>query len=130
MQKMEYKNAINKFKTDNENSFSDALNDALINKDFNTFWKSWNSKFTKKNPQSKVIEGFTKDAEMAGKCKDFFSNVCSPNTSVLHHTHERDFFDAFNLYPNDDVRYNLFTIEEIDAAVTKLKKGKAAGMTV
>jgi len=47
--KKEFKDKIKKSKEDKSNIFSANLSDAFLQKDKDNFWKSWNSKFRKKN---------------------------------------------------------------------------------
>jgi len=42
--KLRYKQAIRKKEKEGSQHFSDALADALLHKDMNSFWKSWRSK--------------------------------------------------------------------------------------
>jgi len=46
--KFRYKLAIKTKERDSRNEFSDSFNDALSNKDMDGFWKTWKSKFGKK----------------------------------------------------------------------------------
>jgi len=46
--KYKYKLAIRTKEKQSKEHFSDELNDALINKDMNSFWKCWKSKFSRK----------------------------------------------------------------------------------
>ena len=43
--KQEYKRAVKRYKLDECTSISNELNDHLLSKDLNNFWKSWKSKF-------------------------------------------------------------------------------------
>jgi len=54
--KYEYKNALKAKEKDRQEYFSDELNDALICKDLNSFWKTWHSTFSKTKASS-VIDG-------------------------------------------------------------------------
>jgi len=47
--KAAYKLGIRKKEQGSKEEFSDSLNDALIHKDMDSFWKSWRSKFGNKN---------------------------------------------------------------------------------
>ena len=55
--KQEYKRAIKRYQLDECTSISNELNDHLLSKDLNNFWKSWKSKFAKPKFHSNVIDG-------------------------------------------------------------------------
>ena len=54
--KARYKLAIKTKECDSRNVFSNSLNDALLSKNMDSFWKSWKSKFGKKVSPT-VIDG-------------------------------------------------------------------------
>ena len=125
--KVEYKNAINKHRTESESKFSDELSEALMYKNKNNFWKSWNSKFRKKNKNNKMVGGYNNDDDIAQVFKEYFSHTCTPNNESVHNAYKDDFLKNFEKYSIYEERNDLFTIENIENAVYKLKKGKAAG---
>jgi len=67
--KYEYKSAIRKKDKQSKMQFTDELNEALLNKDMNSFWKSWQSKFSRKKV-STVIDGLCEPSVIAEKFAD------------------------------------------------------------
>ena len=53
--KLRYKLAIRSKAASSANDFSDSLNDALLNKDMDNFWKTWRSKFSKGHTSSVIV---------------------------------------------------------------------------
>jgi hypothetical protein len=64
--KATYKLAIKTKQQNSVNEFSDSLNDALLHKDMESFWKSWKSKFGSKGCPS-VIDGCCGEDTIAEK---------------------------------------------------------------
>jgi len=62
--KLEYKQSIIKHKKESEMKFGEELYDNFLNKDLNGFWKSWKSKFSKKESHAKMIEGCNDSSEI------------------------------------------------------------------
>src|SRR2546425_176287 len=125
--KLDYKEAINKYRMESEIKFSDELSEALMYKDKNNFWKSWNSKFRQKAKHTKMVEGFKNDCEIAQAFKKYFSHTCTPNNESVHNAYKEEFLNNFKNYSIYEDHNNLFNIENVEKAILKLKKGKAAG---
>jgi len=70
--KADYKKALNDCKVAKECQIGDGLYDALMDKDKNSFWRSWKCKFGKKDSRSKIIEGSRKKDDIASIFKQFF----------------------------------------------------------
>jgi len=58
--KAAYKLCIRTKEKENRSHYSDSLNDALMNKDMDSFWKSWRSKFGCKSSAA-MIDGIFDD---------------------------------------------------------------------
>ena len=63
--KREYKNAILLCMTDGDKKFSAELGNSLMEKDMNTFWKSWNCKFKRKSAHANFVEECNKSENIA-----------------------------------------------------------------
>ena len=71
--KLSYKHAIRTKEHQSQQHFSDALNDALLSKDINSFWKSWRSKFNRnKRRCAEVIDGEHEPLHIAGRFAGIF----------------------------------------------------------
>ena len=62
---------------ESRSDYSDSLNDALMNKDMDSFWKSWRSKFGCKSSAA-MIDGIFDDKGIANK----FANVLGVSFST------------------------------------------------
>jgi len=91
------------------------------------FLKSWNSKFKKKRVQSNIVGDGNNSEDIVQEFKKFFSQTCVPNNTSIHMDHKHSFLKEFNNYSFYENSQNLFTIDNITAALCKLKKGRAAG---
>ena len=84
--KAAYKLAIRKKEKGSKEEFSDSLNDALIHKDMDSFWKSWRSKFGNKHSPSMIDE-----KAIADKFANVFESVSVPNSLDGHKTSKAQF---------------------------------------
>ena len=126
--KLDYKRAIMVCRDENELKFSENLYDNLLDKDLNNFWKTWRSKLGKKSTPAKCVEGSNSNGDIAQTFKDFFSRTCIPNNAAVHQAHKEEFlrdFSKYNIYEDTD---NMFSLEDIEQALSRLKKGKASGI--
>ena len=78
-----YKLAIRTKRKERANEFSDCLNDALLCKDMNGFWKSLRSRFGGK-PMATVIDGLYDDKAIADRFANVFQAACVPNSLTRH----------------------------------------------
>jgi len=62
--KYEYKLLLKRKSYQAQTCFSNKLHDALINKEFTQFWRSWNAKFGNR-PQAQVINGCSDHGSIA-----------------------------------------------------------------
>jgi hypothetical protein len=76
--KLAYKLAIREHQQLEKSSYTNDLHDALINKEGQTFWNCWRSKFGSKNQRPHQIDGLVDEKEIAEKFATFFSETCSP----------------------------------------------------
>jgi len=125
--KTEYKTALNGFRAEGEKIFSENLYDNLMDKNMDGFWSSWKSKFGKKSSFSKIVEGSNNNEDIARTFKNFFSKTCTPNNVPKHEMHKQKFFAEFDKYSCYEDCNNLFSVENIENALLRLKCGKAAG---
>ena len=80
--KLKYKQAIKDKERANQHQLSDALNDALLQKDGKTFWRSWQSKVNQKDT-SKVIDGLTNSVEIVNRFASLFKSACVPDLNRI-----------------------------------------------
>ena len=122
---MKYKQAIKDKERASQHQFSDALNDALLQKDANTFWRRWRSKVGKKGT-SEVTDGLTDNADIANRFASIFKNACIPNSESRHNELFSEFLTAFNNYHcKTELDVNVAVV---NACVSKLKCVKLLAM--
>lgn len=125
--KLEYKKVISEKQIESKNVFSDELNDALSTKDMNSFWKCWNKKMGSSKNNSRVVDGHTSPKEIADVFAQFFGSACSANDANMHDTIRAEFDEIYATYIAGSSDINI-DAEDVDLAVNKVKRGKAAGM--
>jgi len=123
--KLEYKKTIKFYESAQRDNFTDGLADSLAQKDMQGFWKSWNSKFGKNRNSCKIIENCTTDLDIACEFKSYFSRACSPNNVNIHKQHEQDFYSKYGVYETGVTGDFHISLSDVDAAMKKLKLGKA-----
>src|SRR5207244_2494003 len=122
-----YKIAIKNNEMSNRDIFSNALNEALLDKDTDNFWKSWRSKFGKDKVNSLVIDGECSANIIVQNFCCIFKEIIVPNSSEKHNALKTNFFTQFKDY-SSDVRSDFICDSSfIDSCIKKLKLGKAAG---
>jgi len=128
--KYAYKNAINQKRKDGDNAFSNDLHEALLGKNQEGFWKMWKSKFPKKN--SKIpnqVDGSTSHEEIANKFATYFADICKPNSSIKDDEFKATYSKLISdLPPGSDCCEYRFIVDNVDKAITDLKRGKAASL--
>ena len=125
--KYEYKLAIRPKEKQNKEHFSDELNDALINKYMNSFWKCWKSTFSRKKV-FKVVDGVCDPSVIAGKFANMFKTVCSPNSAERHSSLKSQFERNSATYDCGISNRFSVNVELVDRCISKSKRGKAAGL--
>jgi len=128
--KYSYKNAISQKRRVGENAFSNDLHDALLSKDQGSFWKMWKSKFSKnKSKLPNQVEGLINHEEIANRFAEHFADVCRPNSNDKDNEFKDNYFKALDetLLSSGAQNY-VFNVDDVDKAVSELKRGKAASL--
>jgi len=126
--KMQYKNAIRDKRKLGENSFSNDLHEALLQKTQDNFWKMWKSKFSKKSDIPHEIDGSVSHEDIANKFATFFAESCKPNSTEKNDQFKKDFIESVkNLTRDYAIKNCMFTEDNVEKAICELKRGKAAG---
>ena len=75
---------------------------------------------------STVIHGCCGDKAIAGRFASVFQSLCIPNSNVRHRKLCDEFSRRFRGY--DEICSEIITVEQIEGACKRLKRGKAAGL--
>jgi len=126
--KYKYKAAIRNAAMNFEWDLDDELSYCYLQKDMNKFWKKWKQHFSKKSTAPLHINGHTQAESIAEKFKQSFSDSCfdsycdkSSFDELCMHLHsETEMLDAST--------NNVFSVSDIEKALSSLKGGKAAGV--
>jgi len=69
--KLQYKLCLRKLRKADAEGISNELNDCLLQKDKDSFWKCWKSKFSSPKTVVHVVDGCTNDSDIAESFADF-----------------------------------------------------------
>ena len=123
--KAAYKLAIRRKEKGSKEEFSDSLNDALMHKDMDSFWKSWRSKFGNKSSPS-TIDGLFDEKAIADRFASVFESVSVPNSLNTQETLKSQFFSRYDGYVGLDC--GNINVDLVVKCIDNLKKGKAPGL--
>jgi hypothetical protein len=109
-------------------SYSNDLHEALLRKNGNDFWKSWNSKFECKN-KCEEVEGCSDFTVVADKFVRHFSQLytCN-NASRADELYNNFCYLKKNYHGLPFTSTNPFNAELVGSVIAGLKRGKAAGI--
>ena len=129
---LQYKSLLRKSKADVSTDMSERMCNNLLNKDSNSFWKTWNSANGSPNPPSSIIDGYVKYDNIASCFLNSYSSVYkdSPANDVLHEKFEHEYKKYFEAHAQDSLTPYLFSWSDMLDAVFSLKVGKAASTFV
>ena len=127
--KRAYKSAIRKQESDSEGRYTNELNDALLLKRGNEFWKCWNSKFSTGAGQCKQVDGLTDHQQIADNFEKHFAAL----GSVVQNNAIRNMQCTYeHIRPNyvgsPYLQEQRFDAELVSNVIIDLKRGKAAGL--
>ena len=69
-----------------------------MQKDTDSFWKCWKSKFNLPKPVVHAVNGCTDDIDIVETFVDFFSRVCRPNSTLQNDQLRDQFLAQFEKY--------------------------------
>ena len=125
--KYEYKLLLKHKSYQAQSCFSNELHDALVNKDFTQFWRSWNAKLGHR-PQAQVINGCTDHGSIAEAFSELYAKQCLPNNVSTHARLQQDFRSMYTTYVGSTFDAQpAINVELVDFVIRGLKHGKAAG---
>jgi hypothetical protein len=106
--------------------YSNALNDALADKDPQSFWRCWRSKFGD-GRSNLVVEGTTDEYILVNKFRNFFADLVKPNSpDTAKQLNATCTVKLSEYYGNDDKYDDVIDINTVSFALDQLKRGKAA----
>src|ERR1043165_2787443 len=131
--KLAYKAVIARHKLNEKLSVSNDLNEALISKKSNVFWKTWKSKVCESKSTLPCIDGSFDETVVNSRFMEFFKNTCTVN-SAQHDTAMRqilvDKIRDLSLTGQGkyDEKCDSIKSELIGVCINKLHVGKASGL--
>lgn len=127
--RMQYRKRIRECQRESTVSYSNDLNDALMQKHGTDFWKCWNSKFEVNNQKCEQVDGYTDSESIAAKFASHFETAYSSVSVSRAQELETEYLNLrkdYSGYPLTNE--NLFDVELVSKVITDLKRGKAAGL--
>ena len=115
--------------SDSVGRYTNELNDALLLKRGNKFWKCWNSKFSTGAGQSKQVNGLTDHQQIADNFQKHFAAL----GSVVQNNGNRNMQCNYehtrpNYVGSAYLEEQRFDAELVGNVIIDLKRGKAAGL--
>jgi len=98
----------------------------LFNKDMNSFWKCWKSKFSRKKVSQVCLQ--CDPSVIAEMFANMFKTACSPNSAERDSSLKSQFGRNFATYDCGISNGFSVNVELVDRCINKLKRGKAAGL--
>jgi len=127
--KSAYKLGIKRQRHEDVVHYTNDLHDALLKKEGVAFWKCWKSKFESGNCSVSQVSGITDIATIAENFATHFAKSCTSNTSVGADKLRDEYMRLRkNYYCDPDNERYKFDAEVVETAISKLKRGKAAGL--
>ena len=131
--KFAYRAVIAKHKLNEKCTVSNDLNDALINKKSNVFWKTWKSKVCESKTTLPCIDGSFDETVINRKFVDFFKNTCTVNSTHHDSAMRQALIEKLCDYSKTGQGdYNgessSINAEVISSCINKLHVGKACGL--
>jgi len=124
-----YRKAIREGERKEKNSYSNDLHEALAGKDGPSFWKSWRAKFESNRHSFTHINGVTDPVIITDMFARHFSVACSHTTKTGAENLKQQYEGMRPTYcgsPHSE-KYEM-DAELIEQVISKLKRGKAAGL--
>ena len=127
--KRAYKSRIRSSQQDETSSYTNDLNDALLQKQGSTFWNCWRSKFSSKHSRPLQVDNLTSDADIADNFARHFKKICMIKTEDGNKKLKDIYTNKRSSYSGRPFTNDLaFDAELIDGIINNMKKGKAAGL--
>ena len=127
--KAEYKRAIRNKRRNNHLDVSNDLHECLLNKDPESFWKSWHGKFGSgsKAAVTECVDGLSDGRSIAELFANNFEQACKPNCRDRFDSLKHDFDISYANYKPSNTD-SVITVDLVMNNISKLKCGKAAGI--
>ena len=123
--KAQYKQCLNRLRNSNIDVISNELNDCLLAKDYNTFWKCFKSKLgSSKSVPAHSVNGITDNTLIAESFADYFSSVCTPNSAVQNLKLCDSFVTGFEQYTGAEMDVSVDP-HLLQGIISKSRLGKA-----
>ena len=127
-EKYSYKIAIRNAKFEMDNSISNDLHDALLNKSNNQFWKIWKSRFGSEWAENYIVSEMVDPVRISETFAEYFCNLCKPSSDEINSKLRDKFKHRFVNYVGDKMKQaDFFTVELTSKLICELKTGKAPG---
>ena len=125
--RQEYKLHLKRMRVSQQSCFTNDLHDALSGKDFNSFWKMWNSKLNNRFG-SRVINGANDHGSIADIFADIYAACAQPHRSHCCDKRQQQFQTRYSCYSSADLdTAGAISVEMVDSVIRNMKRGRAPG---
>ena len=129
----QYKAEVRRRKKSKEKTYTNKLQNDLLNKDGISLWKSWKKLNNSKDSASTRIDGKTDAKDIADSFATFFESVYGNNDTPVHEALKKKFEEEYSHYfsqhINDSISPYFISWSEMMDIVAKIKLGKSSSGT-
>jgi hypothetical protein len=126
---LEYRRRLRLNQSKAQTAYSNELHECLANKNGSDFWKCWRAKFGKISNNCVQVEGCVDDDVIVEKFVSSFSKAYSSNDILRSADLDDEYSKLRSSYcglPLTD--QHMFDVELVETVLSKLKRGRAAGL--
>ena len=117
---MAYKSYLIQKEKATKNQLTSQLHENLINKNYDNFWKTWNSKFGKTRVVNKIVDGETDGQLITNNFVKYFASVYETD-QLEKNKFCTEFKNRFQSYTGSKIDIE-FSIGKVDKIKRNLKK--------
>jgi len=126
-----YKRVLRNKQREHDIGVSNDLHECLLNKNMDSFWRTWRCKFGAKTALPVCVDGVSDCPSIAQIFASNFADACKPNSASRFDCLKHEFETVYDNYdhPNvGDVGTLVISVEFVEKCLGTLKNGKAAGI--
>jgi hypothetical protein len=127
--RLHYRKRIRESQQSSATAYSNDLNDALIKKNGQEFWKCWNSKFESNSNNCEQVDGCVDSDLIAEKFAQHFAKAYTSIDAARADELKAEYVAMRGDYCGTPLMDDhLFDVELVGNIISDLKRGKAAGL--
>ena len=127
--RLEYRRRLRAHQSQAQIVYSNELHDCLVKKNGPDFWKCWRAKFGKNSNNCEQVDGCVDNVDIVDKFVNSFCKAYSSNDAHRSAVLNEEYLKLRSNYCGLPLtNQNIFDVELLEAVLSKLKRGRAAGL--